>query len=68
MQNRNRNPPPISTLRKKTDPVLVNPRQVHLFSLAQELLTQHKFGEKTYRNAVPAFGERGMVEIVAING
>lgn len=58
----------IAQLRQGAVPVLANSRQAVLHRLACELLTSHRLGEETYREAIRLFGERTVVEIVAVIG
>ena len=58
----------VSRIRQGQEPALANERQAQLYRLAAELLASHRLDESTYRAAIALFGERTVVEIVAVIG
>ncbi|MDO8768557.1 MAG: carboxymuconolactone decarboxylase family protein [Burkholderiaceae bacterium] len=58
----------IDQIRKGSMPNLINVRQSVLFQIANQLLASHRLTEETYKEGMQIFGERTLVEIVAVIG
>ena len=58
----------IDQIRKGSMPNLINVRQSVLFQIANQLLSSQRLTDQTYKEGVQIFGERTLVEIVAVIG
>jgi 4-carboxymuconolactone decarboxylase len=58
----------IDQIRKGSMPNLINERHSVLFQIANQLLSSHRLTDLTYKEGVQIFGERTLVEIVAVIG
>jgi 4-carboxymuconolactone decarboxylase len=58
----------IDQIRIGSIPNLINVRQSVLFQIANQLLSNHRLTDQTYKEALEIFGERTLVEIVAVIG
>jgi 4-carboxymuconolactone decarboxylase len=58
----------IEALQVGKKPAAMQPDEAVVFDVCNELLNRRRISDATYRHAVETFGEKGVVELVAISG
>jgi 4-carboxymuconolactone decarboxylase len=62
------NPAIVSAIAENKRPASMKPDEQALYEFTKELLDTKHVGDATFQNAVKAFGEKGVVDLVALTG